>query len=218
MLDRAEDPEKIVRLIIQEMEDTLVEVRARAARSIADKKEIERKRQDVAARVTEWERKAEFAISKGRDDLARGAVGAKRKAQEMADILTKECAVIDQSLNKTNDDLATLQEKLKQAKSKQRSIAIRTVAATDGVRVNRHIHDTRLDDALARYDQWERRIDELEGEAESFAMGTDGDTGRKSEDASLKSLAREIADLEVEEEINAEVERLRKRITEQSNS
>ena len=85
MLDKAEDPEKIVRLIIQEMEDTLVEVRSRAARAIADKKEVERKKAEFIGRVNEWESKAELAIAKGRDDLAKGAIAAKRKAQEMVD-------------------------------------------------------------------------------------------------------------------------------------
>ncbi|MEO0398732.1 MAG: phage shock protein PspA [Pseudomonadota bacterium] len=205
MLDRAEDPEKIVRLIIQEMEDTLVEVRARAARAIADKKEIDRKRRAVDARVAEWESKAELAISKGRDDLAKGAVGAKRKAQEMADLLGKESAVIDTALDKANDDLAQLQSKLKEAKAKQRSMEIRRSAASDRVRMNRQVFDGRIDDALARYEHWERRIDELEGEAESYAMG-ERPTGAP------RTLAEEFADLEAEDEIDAELEVLRKRV------
>ena len=204
MLDKAEDPEKIVRLIIQEMEDTLVEVRARAARAIADKKEIERKKATFVARAAEWETKAELAIAKGRDDLARGAVGAKRKAAEMADLFDKELEAIDASLDKTNDDLAQLQNKLKEAKARQRSLEMRGAAAADSVRVSRQVHDTRIDDAMARYERWERRIDELEAEAESIAMGRNA--GRK------KSLAEEFQELEAEDDINAEVEALRARV------
>ncbi|MEM9263239.1 MAG: PspA/IM30 family protein [Pseudomonadota bacterium] len=161
MLDRAEDPEKIVRLIIQEMEDTLVEVRARAAKAIADKKEAERKKSEFDGRVAEWEKKAELAISKGRDDLARGAVAAKRQAEEMSSLIAEDLKAIDDVLAKTNDDLLKLQNKLKEAKAKQRSMEIRHVSATDRVRINRQVHDGRIDDALARYEHWERKIEEV---------------------------------------------------------
>ncbi len=204
MLDRAEEPEKIVRLIIQEMEDTLVEVRARAARSIADRKEVERKKADFDARAAEWESKAELAIAKGRDDLARGAVAAKRKAEEMATLLDKELKSIAKSLDKTNEDLAQLQAKLKEAKTRQRSLEIRRDTASDSVRVNRQVADTRIDDALARYARWERRIDELEAEAESYVMGRP------------KSLEEEFKELEVEDDVNAEVEAIKRRIAERA--
>ena len=206
MLDRAEDPEKIVRLIIQEMEDTLVEVRARAARSIADKKEVARKRAEFVTRVNEWEGKAELAIAKGRDDLARGAIAAKRKAQEMVDLFDKELTAIDDSLAKTNDDLAKLQMKLKEAKSKQRSLEMRHTAAGESVRINKQVHDTRIDDAMDRYERWERRIDELEAEAESYVMGRP------------KSLDEEFRELEAEDDIAAEFEAMKKRVSERAGS
>lgn len=200
MLDRAEDPEKIVRLIIQEMEDTLVEVRSRAARAIADKKEVARKRNEFAARVSEWESKAELAIAKGRDDLARGAIAAKQKAQEMVALLDKEYQAIDNSLDKANGDLAKLQAKLKEAKTRQRSLEIRREAATDSVRINRQVYDGRIDEAMARYERYERKIDELEAEAESYVLGRP------------KSLEDEFRELEAEDEVNAEFEALKKRV------
>lgn len=202
MLDRAEDPEKIVRLIIQEMEDTLVEVRANAARALADRKEVGRKKEEFASRAREWEAKAELAIGKGRDDLARGAIAAKRKAEEMIGLLDKELAVIDQTVDKTNDDLAKLQAKLKEARAKQRSLEIRRNGAADSVRVSRQVHDGRIDEALARFDRYERRIDELEAEAESMAMGR----GRSLED--------EFAELEAEDAVNAELADLKRRVAE----
>ncbi|MBI1393584.1 MAG: phage shock protein PspA [Alphaproteobacteria bacterium] len=211
MLDRAEDPEKIVRLIIQEMEDTLVEVRASAAKAIADKKESERRKAEFDARADEWEKKAELAIGKGREDLARGAVAAKRQAQEMSHLLSDDLKAIDATLAKTNDDLLKLQNKLKEAKAKQRSMEHRHSAASDRVRINRHVHDGRLDDALARYEHWERRIDELEAEAESWVIGaTERNGGRP------KTLVDEFKDLEAEDDINAELEALRQRVAARS--
>ena len=192
MLDKAEDPEKIVRLIIQEMEDTLVEVRSRAARAIADKKEELRSR--------EWESKAELAIAKGREDLAKGAIAAKRKALEMVDLFAREHAAIDQSLDKANEDLEKLQAKLKEAKAKQRSLEIRRSAAEGTLRINRAVYDGRIDDAMARYERYERRIDELEAEAESYVLGRP------------KSLEQEFRELESEDEVNAEFEALKRRV------
>lgn len=204
MLDKAEDPEKIVRLIIQEMEDTLVEVRARAARAIADKKEVERRIAEFTARSNEWESKAELAIAKGRDDLARGAIAAKRKAQEMIDLFAKERQAIDASLEKANEDLAKLQHKLKEAKAKQRSLEIRRGVASDSIRINRQVYDGRIDEAMGRYERYERRIDEMEAEAESYVLGRP------------KSLEEEFKELAAEDDVNAEFEALKKRIAERA--
>lgn len=205
MLDKAEDPEKIVRLIIQEMEDTLVEVRSRAARAIADKKEVVRRKDEFKARVNEWESKAELAIAKGRDDLAKGAIAAKRKAQEMGGLFDKELQAIEKSILKANDDLEKLQAKLKEAKAKQRSLEIRRGAAADSVRINRQVYDGRIDEAMARYERYERRIDELEAEAESYVMGRP------------KSLEEEFRELEAEDGVNAEFEALKKRVAERAS-
>ena len=206
MLDRAEDPEKIVRLIIQEMEDTLVEVRSNAARAIADRKEVTRKKEEFVERGNEWESKAELAIAKGRDDLARGAIAAKRKAQEMVDLLEQELKAIEDTVGKTNEDLEKLQAKLKEARAKQRSLELRRNAASDSVRVSRQVHDGRIDDALARFDRYERRIDELEAEAESWALGRP------------RTLEDEFSELESEDAVNAELEELKRRVAHRSSS
>lgn len=200
LLDHAEDPEKIMRLIIQEMEDTLVEVRASAARAIADKKELERKRADLERRRDDWARKAEIAVTKGRDDLARGALAAKRKAGEMADLLAGELVVIEETIAKSGGDLAQLQAKLKEAKAKQRSLEIRRQAAADRVKVNRLVYSNRVDEALIRYDQFERKVDELEAESETYA------TGRP------RSLADQFAELEAEEAVDADLAQLKQRV------
>jgi phage shock protein A len=204
MLDKAEDPDKIVRLIIQEMEDTLVEVRSRAARAIADKKEVERRKTEFELRSREWETKAELAIAKGRDDLAKGAIAAKRKALEMADLFAKEHDAIDKSLVRANDDLEKLQAKLKEAKAKQRSLEIRRSAAEGSVMINRAVYDGRIDEAMARYERYERKIDELEAEAESYVMGRP------------KSLEQEFRELAAEDDVNAEFDALKKRVAERA--
>ncbi|MEX6634293.1 phage shock protein PspA [Hyphococcus lacteus] len=200
MLDKAEDPEKVVRLIIQEMEDTLVEVRTNAARALADRKEVNRKKAEFGIRANEWESKAELAIAKGREDLARGAVAAKRKAEEMIGLLDKELGAIDETVDKTNGDLERLQVKLKEARTKQRSLEIRRNAASDSVRVSRQVNDGRIEEALARFDRYERRIDELEAEAETWSMGRP------------RTLEDEFKDLESEDAVNAELEDLKRRV------
>lgn len=201
MLDTAENPEKIARLIIQEMEDTLVEVRSSAARNIAEKKEIERKLSDFVARAEEWQNKAEFAITKGRDDLAKGALAARNKAQETVDVLKQEIQVVDSSLAKAQEDLEQLQAKLKEAKARQRQLEIRRQTATDSIRVKRHVYDGRVDEAIARFESFERKVDDLEAEAESIAMGQP------------KTLSEQFADLETEDALEVELAELKKKVS-----
>ncbi len=199
LLDRAEEPDKIVRLIIQEMEDTLVEVRSSTARMIADRKELTRKAADFETRQATWADKAELAVSKGRDDLAKGALSAKRKAAEMASLLKDELAELDRNLDKANEDLAQLQSKLKEAKAKQRAMELRQRSSSDRVRVQRQLHDGRFEDAMARYEHYERRLDELEAEAEVYAMGQP------------RTLAEQFEELEEEDVVEAELQQIKQR-------
>lgn len=200
LLDRAEDPEKILRLIIQEMEDTLVEVRSSTAKLIADQKEVRRKRTDFETRQAKWSEKAELAVGKGRDDLAKGALAAKRKAAEMVEALDDELTEIDRSLDKANEDLAQLQAKLKEAKAKQRTLDMRRKSAKDRMRVQRQLNDGRLDDAMARFEHYERRLDELEAEAEVFTMGQP------------RTLAEQFEELESEDAVEMELADIKQRL------
>ena len=200
MLDRAEDPEKIVRLIVQEMEDTLVEVRSAAARSIADKKEILRRVDQLEAGQAEWQRKAELAVEKGREDLAKGALVAKAQAATTIEILRGELEAIETALAKTNEDLGRLEAKLTEAKNKQKSFVIRHEAARDQVRIRTQLHDGRIDEALSRYEQIERKIDTVEGQVESF------DLGRR------KTLSDEFAELEAESGVEKELQAIKARL------
>lgn len=198
MLDKAENPEKIARLMIQEMEDTLVEVRTAAARAMADKKEMEREIKHYAAVRDDWAEKAELAIEKDREDLARGALVAKQRAEAEVARRKEAMEMAEEAFAKRQDDLGKLQEKLDEAKAKHRALMMRREAAEQRIRVREQTYDGRVDDALARYANVERKVDEMEAYAEMI-------TGREP------SLEAEFAALERDETIEKELEALKKK-------
>lgn len=200
MLDRAEDPDKIIRLIIQEMEDTLVEVRSAAVKTIAEKKELERKIATLEAERDEWQAKAELALTKGREDLAKGALQVKaRLAQDIA-ALEKGRAQIDDGLAKQSEDIAKLQQKLADAKSREAQLVARHQTASSRIKLRSTLYDPRVTDAFARFERVERALDELEGRVDVY------DIGRP------KSVGDEIAELEAEHEIESELAELKARL------
>jgi phage shock protein A len=199
ILDKAEDPEKIVRLMIQEMEDTLVEVRSAAARSIADKKEIGRKLQALEQEALDWQSKAELALDKSREDLAKAALAEKAQVIKAGQGLRHQLTVVTEGLEKLNGDIASLEEKLAYAKSRQQALVARHRAASKRLEVRRRLHDYRIDDALIRFEQYERRMDDLEGHVEAYDMG------------GKKDLAQEISDLESAEAVEQELRTLKSR-------
>ena len=200
ILDRAEDPEKLIRLVIQEMEDTLVEVRSSTVRTIAERKEIERKLNQLNRDLEEWQRKAELALSRDRDDLAKGALVAKSKIAEQIDVLEHQLVHIEEALAKSSEDISRLQEKLTDAKKREKAIVLRHKSAASRLKVNTQIHDDRINDAFARFEQVERNLDELEGRAESL------DIGRK------KTLAEEFSDFEASTKVEQELADLKARM------
>ena len=200
ILDRAEEPEKIIRLMIQEMEETLVEVRSTAARLIADRKEARRTLDRLDEAQAEWRRKAEMAVSRGREDLAKGALMERAKLERTAETLAIDVDGLDGALARHEDDIAKLEAKLGEARAKQKTIQARQETATSQLKVRRRIHDKRIDEAFARFEHMERRIDAVEGEVESFDLGK----GR--------SLSDEIAELEGEAAIMNELESLKTRL------
>ena len=208
LMDRAEDPEKMARLMIQEMEETLVEVRSSAVKSIADKKEIERRLHELQSGQKEWADKAEFAISKGREDLAKGALVAKRKLADQADALGAELAHVEKALAKYNDDMSKLQAKLEEARAKRKSIEIRMKSAQKRVKIRQTLNDGRIEEAFSRYENLERRIDELEADAESYDMGKGG----SGDHGGARTLEQELADLEAENGVEEELAALKKKV------
>ncbi|MCG6862544.1 MAG: phage shock protein PspA [Chromatiaceae bacterium] len=206
LLDKAEDPAKMVRLMIQEMEDTVVEVRATAVKSIADKKNIARRLERLEAASDEWQEKAEFALSKDREDLARAALVAKRKLADQAQHLRVELAVVEECLSKYDDDLAQLQSKLNEARAKKKALEIRMSAASKRVAIRRRLNDGRIDEAMARYATLEQRIDELEADAEAY------DLGKK------RSLEDEFSDLVAENGVEDELDAIKVKLAEKHSA
>jgi len=200
LLDQADDPAKMIRMIILEMEETLVEVRASAARTIADQKEMHRHTQRLAKLEADWAEKAQLALSKDREDLARAALMEKKKAVDMADQLKAEIAVLDDALRAYEQDIAKLQTRLREARSRQTQIAARLESAENRVKLRSLMTSERVDEALARFDQLERRVDYAEGRADSLRIAGEGPP----------SLADEIAALEGSDKVDAELEEMKR--------
>jgi phage shock protein A len=199
MLDQAEDPQKMIRLIIQEMEDTLVEVRSSSARVLADRKEAARRREQVQAEVTSWEDKAKLAISKGREDLARAALQEKRAIEEEVAVVEAELLATDEHIEQLNTEVAQLQQKLTEAKAKQKAMLMRSKTVESRIKVKRQIQRESLDDAFSRFEQFERRMDNLEGQLDAMDLGRDVPP----------DLAAEIDALQEDARINDELARLK---------
>ena len=206
ILDQAEDPEKIVRLMIQEMEDTLVEVRSAAARSIADKKDLNRKLGRLESEQADWDAKAELALRKGREDLAKAALVEKSRATAAADLIKLDYDAIDEGLGKLNEDISRLEEKLSDAKARQKSLLARHKTANSRLAARKKIHDYKIDDAMVRFEQYTRRIDDVEGRIEAYDLGLP------------KDLNHEFAGLAAEESVARELDDLKKRVAGRADS
>lgn len=171
MCDTAEDPEKMIRLIIQEMEDTLVEVRSASARILADKKTQERQLASMKSQASTWEEKAKLALSKGREDLARAALHEKRRVEADVTVLESELVLADDHIEQLHLEVGQLQAKLDDAKAKRKAILMRADSVSQRRKTQTQIHRNQLDDAFERFERFERRVDGLEGELEAMNLG-----------------------------------------------
>lgn len=201
ILDKAEDPEKIVRLMIQEMEDTLVEVRSAAARSIADKKDLNRKLESFDTELRDWDAKAELALRKGREDLAKAALVEKSRVQGAVNVLKADYEAVDEGLAKLNEDIARLEAKLQDAKVRQKALLARHKTANSRLAARKKIYDYKINDAMVRFEQYTRRIDDVEGRIEAYDLGLP------------KDLNHEFAGLEAEESVQKELDELKRRVS-----
>ncbi len=199
LLDKAEDPEKMVRLIIQEMEDTLVEVRSASAKTIANKKDVVHQIARFQQESADWEAKAELAINKGREDLARSALQERQKASEAAASLEHELELIDNELSKLQTETSQLQEKLADAKNRQKTIIMRQNTVSSRLEVKKRLDANTVDDAMVRFDQFERKIDDLESQVEAYDVGK-------------RSLKDEFANLEADSKIEDELAALKQKM------
>ncbi|CAA9513910.1 MAG: Phage shock protein A @ Suppressor of sigma54-dependent transcription, PspA-like [uncultured Sphingomonas sp.] len=200
LLDRSEDPSRMIRMIILEMEETLVETRATAARSIADAKEMRRAMVRLEGLTDSWTEKAELALSKGREDLAKAALVERQKASDMAKGLEAEIAVVETTLKGYEADIAKLQGKLREARARQNAIATRIESAVTRAKARELLNGSRTDDAFSKFELLERRADFAEGRADALGM-----TGPKS-------LEEEIAELKSEEAVDAELEAMKAKL------
>jgi len=200
MLDKAEDPEKIVRLMVQEMEDTLVEARTAAARAIADKKELARKHGGMVVEADEWQAKAELAIKKDREDLAKAALTEKNQIILTAKAIEQQIADVEIGLDKLNEDISSLEDKLTDARNRQKALILRQNTAVKQLEVRRQIYDNKFDDALMRFEKYERKMDYVEGRVEAYDLGR------------TRDLRDEFADLAGDEEVQNQLAELKKKV------
>lgn len=197
MLDKAEDPEKLIRLMIQEMEDTLVEIRASCADAMATKKKVQRAQDDAKARADDWAARAELAVDKGREGLAREALMEKRRFTERAETLVSEAEQCDVLVEQYQADIVQLENKLAAAREKQRILIKRHAHAQQKKRAQLDIRRIETSDAMLRFEQFQNRIERMEAEADLVNYG------RKP------TLEEEIANLETDEEIEEELKSLK---------
>ncbi len=201
LLDKAEDPEKMIRMVIQEMEETLVEVRSTSARIIADKKELLRRNSKLEKQALDWQQKAELALSKKRDDLAKAALLEKASINEVIGLVQDDTNKLDHSLEKLSSEIEQLQGKLNDARTRQKTMMMRHKATKSRQAVSNKLHNTSIDDAINKFDHYEKKIELMEGEIEANQIGS--------------SIAAEFVALEKEGKIDEELEALKSRLNNQ---
>jgi phage shock protein A len=202
LLDKAENPEKMIRMVIQEMEETLVEVRSGTAKVIAEKKTLSRRAEQLKKQARDWESKAELALSKGREDLAKAALMEKSNITASVEITEKDLHKLDETLDKLSSEIEQLQAKLNDARARQKTIVIRTKATESRLDVNRQLNNYTIDNAMDKFEYYEKKIDQMEGQMDSAHLEKRG-------------LQNEFDELEKEESIDRELEELKNKLKDQ---
>jgi len=195
LLDKAENPEKMIRMVIQEMEETLVEVRSGTAKVIAEKKTLSRRTEQLQRQASDWEQKAELALNKNRDDLAKAALVEKANVNATIEIFEKDTAKLDETLNKLSNEIEQLQGKLNDARARQKTIVMRTKATKSRLDVNMQLHNYSIDNAMDKFEYYEKKIDMMEGQLESNHVEQKGLQSEFDELARQDKIEKELEDL-----------------------
>ena len=203
MLDKAEDPEKLIKLMIREMEDTLVELKASCAGIMAERKKMERRMGEISTREKHWEERAKLAVEKSRDDLAREALVEKRRFALLFEQLQGESTENNGLVNQYQDDIRQLEEKLGQAREKQRLLVQRHVRARQAKKAREEIRRVDNYETIAKFEDLENRIERMEAEADLVNFGR-----KPTLDEAFEELA---ADDDIEKELAA-IKSLRKEL------
>ncbi|AEE21214.1 phage shock protein PspA [Paraglaciecola chathamensis] len=201
LLDKAEDPEKMIKHLILEMQDTLVEVRSVAATVLADKKQIERRIDKLEIESTNWQNKAQIALQKDREDLARAALGEKQRVAQALDGLYEQLNELKEAIGKLQSDSSQLNDKLLEAKAKQKTLMIKQRTQSTRLKLRSSDAYSKVDTAIVKFDQYERRIDDLEAQVDAFDLVSE-----------TKSLDAELAELEANDEIEKQLTELRNKV------
>jgi phage shock protein A len=202
LLDKAEDPEKMIRMMIQEMEETLVEVRSSTAKVIAEKKTVNRRIEQLHRQAGEWQSKAELALGKDREDLARAALIEKSTVNTTVVMLEDELRKLDETLEKLSTEIDQLQAKLSDARARQKTLLMRTSAAQSRVDINQKLHSFSIDSAMNKFEYYERKIDLMEGQVDSMNI-------------KQKGLQDEFAELANQEKIDLELQSIKAKLNRQ---
>ncbi len=195
LLDKAENPEKMIRMVIQEMEDTLVEVRSSTARVMAEKKTLARRLDQLRAQAEDWEYKAELALSKEREDLARAALLEKAAIQTRVEVAEADLFKLDETLGKLDGEISQLQDKLNDARARQKTIVMRTRATSTRRDVRKQLSNEAIDNAMGKFEYYERKIDMMEGQIDSDKVEQQGLQAEFDELAREENIDRELQEL-----------------------
>lgn len=204
MLDKAEDPEKVIRLIIQEMEETLVEIRSVAAKNLAEQKQLDRQIVGLQKQADNWQQKAQLAVDKQRDDLARAALTEKHGVEVKIAALEEQKTQLDDLIKNIQEDTARLQSKLNEARSKQKSLVVRKQNSAVRLQAKQTVNSNAVEDAVTRFEQYESRVEALEAQVDAFDI-----VPSSSEAANLE---QQFAQLEKDDNVEAELAKMKAKL------